>query len=233
MLNSVIPIIDLDWLDERPECRYLVDCWNAGRDTGARCEGYGQAVGNPRWVPKERWHQLCPMGSGVCAMDDEGWIFRPGWQEWADHKGEKLGYTILNKLPGLKPGMLGCYLVSGGCMAPTWEDGDPVVVRFGRDDFEDGAACIISRRVHSLPVKGRYLKRLERIGDHHYLVMADNPNFEPVLVPAETVNVCAVALEGVRPDDVLDRLAACHVFDGEGRIIPMPVRAVGRAVAGL
>jgi hypothetical protein len=117
-------------------------------------------------------------------------------------------------------------------MAPTYNDADLTVARIGDADFTDGAACIINRRVPGwgFSLKGKCLKRLTRIGDN-YLITADNPTFEPSLVPAETVNIVAVVLEGVKPEDVLDQLAVCHVFDGDGHIVP-DVRAVARLAEG-
>lgn len=217
-LSNVTVVQLVDWLDERPQCTHLLAAWNAGGDTGNRCEGYGRRIGKPS-------PRYCPINGGLCAMDDPNFLFQPGWDKWARWCAEEHGHIEMNAWPGIRAGMLGCYVVAGDCMSPTWGDGDLVVARMGDADFRDGAACVISRRVNGLSVRGKYLKRLERIGEGLYYITADNPTFAPVLVPAETVRIRALVLEGTNPAEVLDQLAVCYVFDGEGHIVPT-VRAV-------
>ena len=229
-LSTKITVVrDVAWMDERPQCRHLIASWRAGQDVGSRCENYGVwRHGRPE---AGAWSGYCPINGGICAMEDPSWVFEPGWDKWAQWQAENHDYITMDVWPGFKAGMLGAYLVSGDCMAPTYQDGDPAIARLGRDDFADGAACIISRGMHGLPVRGKYLKRLDRIGDDKYLITADNPSFEPRLVPAETVDIVAVVLEDVEPEAVLDQLAVVHEFDGDGCIVPR-VRAIVRLTSG-
>jgi len=221
-LTNIAVIKNVAWMDERPHCKYLIASWNAGHRVSTRCEGYGA-----------REPGFCPMNGGTCAFDDLYWVFKPGWDRYAEWCSQEHGYVTSEVWPGFRPGMLGAYVVNGDCMTPTYKDADLVVARIGDADFVDGAACIISRLVPGwgIPLKGKYLKRLDRIGDGLFYITADNPDFEPELVTADTVNIVAVTLEGVEPEDVLDQLAVCHVFDGNGRIVPN-LRAVARLATG-
>ena len=217
-LTNVTVIQDVAWMDERPHCRHLIASWQARRDLRTRCDGYGQ-----------REPGYCPINGGTCAMEDLYWRFEPGWDEYAHWCSQNHGYITTDIWPGFRPGMLGCYVVNGDCMSPTYNDADLVVARIGDEGFTTGAACIISRNMPhwGIPLRGKYLKRLARIGADHYLISADHPDFEPAIVPADTVRIVAVVLEGVCPEDVLDDLALCHVFDAHGRIVPN-LRAVSR-----
>lgn len=212
-LLNIAVIKDVAWLDERPQCQHLIACWRAGRDTGRRCAGHGQRRGQPS-------PGYCPISGTICAMEDATWTFAPGWQRWAEWADQERGYIDIEFWPGLKDGDLAAYLVEGECMTPTWDGGALAVVRIG-NDWHDGDPCVISRRSPGLPQRGKlsYLKRLDRIGDKLARVHADNPTFEPFIMPVKALRVRGVALEGVQAEDMADRLATCHIFI-EGKIEP-------------
>lgn len=207
--SAIETLEDVAWFDERPQCKHLQACCRAGEDTGERCDSYGRS--RPGY---------CPINGGTCAMEDPDWVFDPGWDTWAEWAGQGHEYITMDVWPGLKAGDLAAYVVDGDCMAPTWNDGELCVVRTG-NSFQNGDACVISRRAQRIPPKGKlaYLKRLERIGSKLLQIRADNPTYEPFLMPVDAVRIRGVALEGVAAADVRDQLVTCHTFV-DGRIEP-------------
>jgi len=67
--------------------------------------------------------------------------------------------------------------------------------------------------MRGLPIEGLSLKRLTRIGDN-WLITAEASDFEPALVPVETVHIVGLA---VIAD--LAQLTPFHVFASDGSIV--------------
>lgn len=208
--KNVFENVKLAWLDERPQCKHLRAAWKAGRDVGTRCAGYGiYRRGTPDAQPRDGY---CHMNDGICAFEDRGFIFEPGWDTWVRFL-EVKGYYISDVWPRFRRGDLVCYRVRGKCMSPTYPAGSLTIVRLGEDHFEDDSACVIQRRMRGLPIDGLSLKRLTRIGDN-WLITADAPDFEPTLAPMETVHIVGLA---VIAD--MAQLTPFHVFASDGSIV--------------
>lgn len=221
-----IPVLTgVAWLDDRPQCKHLATAWTEKQDPGTRCPGYGR---RPKRAGQTgaRLDHACPYG-GLCAFADPGWIFKPGWDIWADHVLKTpAGAGLYGELlPGWVAGSVVAFKVAGDSMAPQIVDQQIVIASWGDIDFQPSDIAIVGyRSPEGIPLSPCHLKRVIQAGPDHWLICSDNAHHTKnnKRVPRAQVRIRAVILPA-DPALAYDSIDPLFAFSASGAVVPQGV----------